>query len=107
MHGDGGPFGDECRRRTLVEYTREWRVVKFPQRAVELPAGIGPDVPVRMLDAVFDGPAVALPRVAPLPVGQEFLQRSGGHGLERRLDVECHPTLVARTAELVLDALQL
>src|SRR3954470_6720533 len=107
MHGNGGSIGDESRRRPLVQYTRERLFVEFPQWAVELPPGVGPDVPARMLDSVLDRAAVPLPGVTPLSMGQEFFFRSRRQGLEWRLDVQGHSTQIARPAKLVLDALQL
>jgi hypothetical protein len=59
-----------------------------------------------MLNAIFDCPAVALSRVAPIPIGQEVLIRSALYFPSVTVDVDCKPTLIARTAELVLDALK-
>jgi len=89
------------------EYISKRLGVKFPERAVELPSCIRPDVPAPMIDAILDGAAVALRRVAPLPLRKEFFLRSRFQRGERRLHVQSHPALLARSAEKVLDALQL
>src|SRR5207302_6854984 len=83
-----GAVGDESGCRCSCQYTRKRLIVEFPQRTLQLPARVGPHVPARVLNTIFDGATITLPGVSPLALGQKLLVRADAHVFRRSIDVK-------------------
>src|SRR5438132_536004 len=102
---DRRPIRNECRNRRPIQYPGErWpveahRITGEPMRLAL------PDAPRRMRHMIFLGAAVALPRIRPVMLGDELIERTRLHRLGLagklggRFELAARPTpLVAHVA---------
>src|SRR5206468_2164634 len=103
VHGDRRAVRDERGCRSSSQYTRKWLIVKFPERALELPARVRPDVPARMLDSILNRATITLSGISPGTVAQKIYVRSDANALCGPVYVNGKPTLVTRSTKSILD----
>src|SRR5205085_4923556 len=71
-HDDLGADGDKRRAGLAAQGFNELRAIHSAHVAIERAGTRLPDLPARVLDAIFDRAAVALHRIAPVMLGDEL-----------------------------------